>query len=603
MVQLIIDGQQVYLPNDLNFDYYIANPLFTKNGEYSYDIDIPLNIPENAKLYAMANRLDISRKFKNRKAVLICDAQTVVNGTEVILSIDNEKAKIQIVGGNSELNYFSAGDRKIRTLDLGTIPQIDANSAKNTLGKFYPDTPYVFCPVIKEKGVFNLSEMEPKTDILYNELNWDTRNGYKYKSNTTFVAQPFLLYYVEKIITALGYNILENNLIKNKLATQLIVVNGLKTNELNKILPDWTIDEFIDEIEKMFNVIFLVDNNGVDVSIINVPQFYKGANQVYVDGANVIQSFEKKYDQNESLYITYDNVRYNLPSDRWYKYQKVDEEVKENAIYKEVSDFESVLNIVGEDRKRTIAHDKTSKLDFVFSRESSADGQATFSTIVPIDALKDIINENSNNSTEMKIVPAEIYGNNVYLGSADFGGSKYYDGWITAATPVVSNVQEVETQEYLFQEIENGVQESETIDSNIFVAIYAGELPYMYSSWWQDEQIPQPELDKIIIPQCVVIPYFVHYRSAAYHPMLTQLVDKSFSLSLVGENGMYNTLYSDAVNVDTSTEYTISFVEHRKLDPKKIFNIMNKLFYCKELHYTVSNKGFNEIVEGTFYPI
>ena len=120
MTRLFIDGKEVILSSDFELDLYRENPFFTRNGDYTYDIDVDLYVPQNSLLYKSINRTDVTSKFSNRSAVVIADGVTVVKGTEIVLSVDSRYAKIQIVSGNSELNYISSKE-SIRNLNLGMI--------------------------------------------------------------------------------------------------------------------------------------------------------------------------------------------------------------------------------------------------------------------------------------------------------------------------------------------------------------------------------------------------------------------------------------------------------------------------------------------------
>lgn len=344
MTRLFIEETEVALPDGFEIDYYVNNPFFTKKGEFTYDLDINLKHPGNEKLYRFINRKDIHQTISNRKALLICGHRQIIRGTEVILSIEDNIAKIQIVGGNSELNYLSAGKKALRELDLGTIPELTKDIAINTLDKIYPDVDFVCCPVIKDKGVFDLSGTVTKTDVLYNELNWDTRGGCTYKNDTLLVPQPFLLYYVEKVVNALGYHIAENVLLNSERAKRLIIVNGLDTKELKYILPKWSVDEFLSEIEKLFNVLFFVENDGYTVRIVSTVDYYKSNQEIIISDDQLIESVKKQYGQEESLYITYDNVSYKLSSGRWYSYQNVDEEILDKRTMVEVNNFDEIFS-------------------------------------------------------------------------------------------------------------------------------------------------------------------------------------------------------------------------------------------------------------------
>ena len=85
MTELYIDGVSAVLPKDFSVQVKRENPLFTKNGEYTYDITLPLTNATNANLYKHLNRLNsVQEVATKRHAVLLADNRVYCNGTEVI---------------------------------------------------------------------------------------------------------------------------------------------------------------------------------------------------------------------------------------------------------------------------------------------------------------------------------------------------------------------------------------------------------------------------------------------------------------------------------------------------------------------------------------
>jgi hypothetical protein len=74
------------------------------------------------------------------------------------------------------------------------------------------------------------------------------------------------------------------------------------------------------------------------------------------------------------------------------------------------------------------------------------------------------------------------------------------------------------------------------------------------------------------------------------------------SLRLKGKYGLQS-LYENTLNINTTRQYTFRLVSHEIYDTKAIFVINNKEFVCTELKYSVNAKGFDPVVEGTFYPV
>ena len=148
MTQLYIDNTEVALPEDFSFELIRENPYFTKGGSFTLDISINLDIPVNGRLYRHLNRFTAGSRFKNRSARLVVDGRTVLNGTEIILEVNELSASIQLCSGNSELNFLVGSDAKMASVDLGDIPDIDESTAVTSRYRNYPEFNYI-CPPVK----------------------------------------------------------------------------------------------------------------------------------------------------------------------------------------------------------------------------------------------------------------------------------------------------------------------------------------------------------------------------------------------------------------------------------------------------------------------
>ena len=591
MTELYIDNMKVNLPEDFEVDFYVNNPFFTKKGDYTYDIDLSLKDKNNAKIYNHMYRLHSITKHTNRSAVLIVNGMVIINGTEIILSIEDSIAKIQLVSGNSELNYLSAGKKTLRELDLGEIPDIDEQLALYTLDHFYPDSDFVCCPVIKEKGSYVYYGQEPKSDVLYNDIDWDTRNGYNYKDGTTFVAQPYLLAFIDKVCKALGYDIEENVLTQNEMYRKLIIVNGYDAKQYNKIVPNWVIDDFITEIEKLFNVVFLVNKVTKKIRILNTYKYYQSNNnKIEISGDKVHDNIKIKYDQKESLYITYDNVSYSLPNDSWYKYQELDPELVKKCTVINVDTFSRID--IETYKGYYIFHDLSTDLYFVTNGNNQ---------LVMVDYLKSRLDDQSDDQSDFKIVPSEIYDNSYFLSRVDLGGFEPYTGRVGAFVPVVSNVRKADdAQKKLYEAIEGGVAQDEIDNSNLFISIFIGSAKLLGWMMFEDQDVPMHDLDRMTYPQCTMSPY-LPYDASMGHNRLFKIGSDTDTLAILGTNGFYERAYSDNISVNTDTEYVIPFEDNRFLNPMSEFVVDNRKFYCKCLLYKITAKGLSTSIEGTFY--
>ena len=277
-----------HLPAELSFEMLRENPLFDRRGDYTYDIDINLRDPHNRAIYQHIDRLTSIRKPKLRAARLITDGRVICDGTEVILKKDGDLLKVQIVAGNSEMNYLTAAENLyIREMDFGSIPTPTIETVQQVMDKCYPAANYAFPTIYKG------SDTEFDEDSQLNPKIFDNDYYYRlgemhYSSGSELWPQPYLLYYVEKFIELLGYKIRRNSLRNIERWKRLMLISGYKTLNYAKMLPNWTAAEFLEEIEKFFNVIIVVDQITKNADIINLTEWYKETNS----RRNMIQAKE-----------------------------------------------------------------------------------------------------------------------------------------------------------------------------------------------------------------------------------------------------------------------------------------------------------------------
>lgn len=575
MTRLFIDGKEVILSSDFELDLYRENPFFTRNGDYTYDIDVDLYVPQNSLLYKSINRTDVTSKFSNRSAVVIADGVTVVKGTEIVLSVDSRYAKIQIVSGNSELNYISSKE-SIRNLNLGMITATK-EEALIGLDYFFPDRNYVYPPVYvgykdNQSFSFNNQMTIQETGTIYNE-------------DTVMIPQPFFLFVVEKVIEAIGYRLQENELRNDPRWCRLIMINGIKTESIAEMLPDWTIDEFLDEVEKFFNCVILIDQTEKTAHILRTDGYYANVDSIEIDMV-VDTDKEKTYDVVQNLYVDYDSVQYEFPDYDEYKYMCLDSSVKKLCEVKTLNSIYESWSELTENYDKHIIY-QVGETCFVGHRES----ETSTPGLKVVDRFSKV-NETEENVATLKVIPAETF-----VGITGTIGSVGSGVFVAAYARNNNDYNNTTTDETGLNElIKNGVSE-EDVPEKLYIAYYLGKQGVFSAAGTTQVQLeywlPMTASDTV---------YYVYEDSPPYS-FLLNLKDSTLTLALNGENGLYQNYYANNVKVNTRDEYTFRFNYSGLLDPKQLFLINNKLYYCKQLHYVLNSNGFDKIVEGIFYLI
>ena len=120
MIELLLDNKQAVLRDNASIKLTRENVYFTKSGSYTYDIDLPLDRPENRAIMGCINRKDVSAGYREFHAVLRVDNQVLLDGKAVIHQVTDSFAKLQLLGGNAEMNFYTRGaEVYVDELDLG----------------------------------------------------------------------------------------------------------------------------------------------------------------------------------------------------------------------------------------------------------------------------------------------------------------------------------------------------------------------------------------------------------------------------------------------------------------------------------------------------
>lgn len=120
MIELILDDKPAVLRDNVSIKLTRENVYFTKNGSYTYDVELPLQVKQNRAIFGSINRLDALTEYHVFHAVLRVDNKVLLDGKAVINQVTETAVKVQLLGGNSEMNFYTKGaEMYVDELDLG----------------------------------------------------------------------------------------------------------------------------------------------------------------------------------------------------------------------------------------------------------------------------------------------------------------------------------------------------------------------------------------------------------------------------------------------------------------------------------------------------
>lgn len=120
MIELFLDNKPAVLRDNASIKLTRENVYFTKSGSYTYDIELPLDSPANRAIMGNINRKDTAASHREFHAVLRVDNQVMLDGRAIIHQVTDGAAKVQLMGGNAEMNFYTKGSELyVDELDLG----------------------------------------------------------------------------------------------------------------------------------------------------------------------------------------------------------------------------------------------------------------------------------------------------------------------------------------------------------------------------------------------------------------------------------------------------------------------------------------------------
>lgn len=612
MTELLINGHEVVLSEGFSITVIEENPRYTKNGKKTYDVTISLKNAQNAKIYNHRNRINWKKnKLKERSAYLVVDNEVVLNGTEDILKWDHQSVTIQLLSGNSELNFLIGGDKKVRELSLGEadvykdMPLGDKQKKVfDDLHLSYPDRDWQFVPYCTGDSDVNIYPDKHETIHIGNhylmvaQKNWgplDTFYPTFYPFRSGSVPQPYLCFVIKRVIEALGYTFAYNAIAEHPVLKNLYIVHGFRTTYFAKMLPSWTVEEFLDNIEKWLDCTFIVNARDKSVKLL-----FNYQEDLSINGSVDLESldeYEVENYQDDDKSILQSNVGYALDGDKYYKYMKLDDKIKSHPEYI-LSSFSNVPKLVS-----TVNNPKYEQVNvvgdeddrFIYYRNGD------FNSLRNADSFRNLYNniDSEDIDIEHNIIPAAM--NIAYMSpfawtetrpemwiqipiAGDYDPLIDKDGEITGVPDESLNIQSV-------VEGDSTVKD-EVSFSKMRLAIYSGmqEGEAKVENMWGYTHLLYPigyvESLAEFFPETLKERY---YGSKNVNPFRWKYLNDE--------------LYKRSANIDTSTIYRIDFICREKIDIMSRFVANNKLFRCVKIERTITSKGFKELARGEFYAV
>lgn len=594
MISLLINGIQVDTPDDFSVDMRFDNPYFKKSEDYSLDIDLALDSPNNHLLFGNIGRIDVTKKKLSYAAVMLVNASTVFKGKATIIKISNRSVTLQLLGGTSEINYFS-NDKMIDELSLAPL---------------YMGVPYTYAPtmwLVREseyKTVFGsvddvdmvmFDQYTVEDKLPKKSIGWyDYLVGSEIYIDNAFniPPQPYLVKMIERVLLATGYQIGRNDIADSWMRNLYIVNHRRKPGwtyieenskfktEASLALPHWSFTTFLDELEKFLCVIFIINDNTID--IIDLNRFYEGSTEiVHVPNDCILEEYEVELNDADKN-VTYGNVGYGMEyTDKFLKPDASIMAYSDRQEYDDYTTLSEAFKAMNSDTRKTLIF-----VDKATSREYIAYTVNNSTTLKPINTFGNLMRTHSSDvDVTLNIVPADTVKRSVpvYFDTSSIGGGVHLSFPINQIVTKGTTIEEA-SSDSIQTLIENDktVESTSSEDNSVMeVALSTGDSYVVGQVQGKDQKYPIPFVD------------FKHDGSYT-------LPEMSLSLHDVCEQSIGHRL-AQLKQLDSGQPYIIRFLANKKPNVRAIFVIHNKRFVCSTLSVTYDNKGDRFVYEGEFF--
>ena len=450
--------------------------------------------------------------------------------------------------------------------------------------KTYPEVDYCLAPVVNRTTGYCINQWAYGKPTLEDTYTLQADGQY-------WFPQPYLWAFVKEVMRAIGYE-LQINQIENTVFKNLIICHVVETYKWNEILPGWSVKDFFEEIEKMFNAVFVVDNRKRTARLMIKPSYYADVEVAHV--LHVEDAYEAEIEEdNEAVdAMSSTNVKYQIPDSGYYRMRCFPDDFSKNVkrdvipidFEPDVTDQMQRMNDWfrgnGFQKHDIVYTDALTGREFVYKGRTFNEGWSVFE---PVNEFKPLERENAENTVELEMIPVELAFSDLY---SYVGNDKNRP--IKIMIPVVdengTSDENGESITNVLEQVETWTSKESQSKETIYLAFYIGLVTYEpLTSGRYDFPLPFTDL-------------YTWTQSYKYWP--TNDIGATLALTTLDK-----LFYEGGYDIDFDKAIKIRSFDPNVYDVRLVFEINNKRYICKEMEFTLDAYGRKGAWTGTFYPI
>lgn len=618
MITCVINGMAAYPAASQSIKLTYANQYVTDDGEYSYDINFPMSIMDNRRVFHNVSRFDVSKvtqKFNDCK--LYVSGRLILSGVGTIISVTESEIKLQIVGGKSRIKFNDKLTKHyIDEIPFGTADKPGYTVDKGFSQKFKDKISEIY-RLNEDKSEFLGAEgrwcfmpvRDETNDLIANFVGVDRTKqfiGYNAPFIMNLAVQPNLMHIFRKVVEYEGYTLKRNDF-DCKPWNLLYIASAYKTRELRKALPHWSSYTFIEEFRKLFNATIVFDDIKKTCSVINASELTT-ADSVEIEP---LDEYTTDYDEDGSLSTSSTaNLEYNLgDSANRDNYEVISKKVFnsfESFHSEEISldnQFVSTTMLWSEKKKRQTIIENFGDYYIYVEDENGKKSWELSGIWSPL-----IRDKSSDDYVDLNISPAAQVVENINFKSGLLEDN-YYEKRCLLSIP---NDKEPDSKEcdidedgYSYTSVQDALDDESMLDTsedeqecmNIFFIlpgrVQTGDGTNTRLSWVGNKsRWPQFMTD-------YRINYGYRFSGIAF------IDDAYYSLALCMKSEIGTTclgsLHDNGLKIDNKNCLQVKFKSEVIPDPSNTYIIHNKKYVCEKIELEVKDDQIEPIFVGYFY--
>lgn len=600
MIRLIIDNHTASLSSDEKLKIQHENPFTTENGEYTYEITLPMD-SVNQKIFGHINRHDVAQKKITFPVMLYSGMTLLLSGTAIVTSVSDQDVGVQLVGNSSATNFIYDD---IYIDEMG-------------LDQLFTSSYYINIPVYNNSAGKLMNEHYYLYEASSNTLTLHKGTGEPQRSDQR-LAYPSVSYKLSVLLNLVFHKMgisVGKNALNNTFFNDIVVINAsyAKTKHFfSDSLPHWTVREFFQNIGQFMGVSFVFYPTKKLVDILSASSF---TSENVISITECVDEFDCSFDNDNDTDSAAPVYAYELDDAQQKQYEQIDQNIYNMDKYISASDINQAYEIIsakGDDKYTYSVGIDT----VIYAAEANSAAPYGF-YLRPIDNLRASGLPQQEATVQLKIIPVHYTTASINISQSNNRVLQVIGTQKGVLVPVVDGSDYLPTSAALRTEVsdDNKIIASITSDSEnsykpdkLHVAIYDDyalqSLPLSFKPIDSESNINKTVFD-FPLPYVINLTEYLWYISSQGRLYANPNRKKSLSLQkIAGQQSIGQYINQHTIRYDKSVTYKKQFVYRGGIpDVRAKFIIRGKAYICNNLTFEVDNNGIIPLMEGEFFLI